>query len=157
MDDVDPNQRKPARRTRVLRARDVMPPFDQILPPLDGGSTESAQALPVPGGNSDGGVEGCFVTDAAGGLPPVEAEEIPIYDLAENILAEQRRVAGRRRRGPGRPEERPVVSSRHRSLEFSALDLGVQDLREVQRIIAEIVARDIERLCRRPEQPAYAC
>jgi len=74
--------------------------------------------------------------------------EIPSYDLAENILAEQRRAAGRRRRGPGRVEDEPVavapVGATHAS--------PVQDLPELQRVVAEIVARDIERLCRGPDR-----
>lgn len=114
------------KRGKVLRAADVMPPFDK-----------SAQ-------------------------PPEDGVEIPSYDLAENILAEQRRAAGRRRRGPGRVEDEPVtpapVGANHYSpvqgaKGFSPL-LASQDLLELQRVVAEIVARDIERLCRRPERPS---
>ena len=104
----------PTKRGRVLRATDVIPPFNQ-----------NAQ-------------------------PPQDGAEIPSYDLAENILAEQRRAAGRRRRGPGRVEPEPAglapVGATHAS--------PVQDLSELQHVVAEIVARDIERLCRRPERPA---
>ncbi len=86
--------------------------------------------------------------------PLEDGVEIPSYDLAENILAEQRRAAGQRRRGPGRvgagPCACPPVLGQSQG---SALaDLASQDLLELQRVVAEIVARDIERLCRRPDR-----
>ena len=69
--------------------------------------------------------------------------EIPKFDLAEQILAEQRKLSSVKRKGPGkkaqvrspngvessiRPIEEPLIGS------------------EQERIIAEIVARDIENL-----------
>jgi hypothetical protein len=105
---------KPQRR-RVLRATDVIPPFDK-----------NAQNV------EDGG-------------------EIPSYDLAENILAEQRRAAGRRRRGPGRVGAGPRACPSEGDHSGSPLHAS-QDLLELQRVVAEIVARDIERLCRKPDR-----
>jgi hypothetical protein len=85
---------------------------------------------------------------------PRDGAGIPIYDLAENILAEQRRAAGRRRRGPGRAEEEPAASSANTGVSVAAPAWASGDLAELQRLVAEIVAHDIERLCRRPERPA---
>ncbi len=127
MDDMD-NSSKP-RRGRVLRATDVIPPFDK---------------------------------DAQ---PPEDGVKVPSYDLAENILAEQRRAAGRRRRGPGRAGPEPAGAAAvgatgpqtHKSAFGSPTHASpAQDLPELQRVVAEIVAHDIERLCRRPDRPAYA-
>jgi len=89
--------------------------------------------------------------------PPEDGVEIPSYDLAENILAEQRRAAGQRRRGPGRAEAELIVSARAGARDLSPLPSGpaAQDLLELQRVVAEIVARDIERLCRRPDRSSY--
>jgi len=137
-------------RGRVLRATDVIPPFDKDAQPPEGGV------------------------------------EIPSYDLAENILAEQRRAAGRRRRGPGRvgaepagpafagatgPQTHTSALGRGSPTQNFALEaqspthaspvqgptqvLPVQDLLALQRVVAEIVARDVERLCRRPDRSAH--
>ncbi len=88
------------------------------------------------------------------GQPPEDGVEIPSYDLAENILAEQRRAAGQRRHGPGRGEGEPVAPVSVGAKDLSPL-LASQDLLELQRVVAEIVARDIERLCRRPDRSSY--
>jgi hypothetical protein len=108
----------PTKHGRVLRARDVIPPFDK-----------NAQ-------------------------PPKDGVEIPSYDLAENILAEQRRAAGRRRRGPGRAGAGPGACPQKAGHGDPPLRAS-QDLLELQRVVAEIVARDIERLCRKPDRSTY--
>jgi len=137
VDDMDHKDAGPGPRARPcegshrgqpLRAMDVIPPFDK---------------------------------DAQ---PPEDGVEVPSYDLAENILAEQRRAAGRRRRGPGQVAFEPVgpipVGATGPQTQTSAFGspthaLPVQDLLELQHVVAEIVARDIERLCRRPDRSAH--
>lgn len=114
----------PVKRGRVLRAADVIPPFGKNVQPREDGV------------------------------------EIPSYDLAENILAEQRQAAGQRRRGPGASggtktdDRRPTTEGGAvlRSLSSVFRDPAAPDLPELQRVVAEIVARDIERLCRRPDR-----
>ena len=81
-------------------------------------------------------------------LAEQEKTEIPRFDLAEEIMAEQRKITAIKRKAPGKkskaekaePEAEPAD---HTTIEQPALTLPEQD-----RIIAEIVARDIERLCR---------
>jgi hypothetical protein len=142
VDEVNHNS-KP-KRTRILRATDVIPPFGKSTPPLDNGEAgvEPPQVMSAQMG--EGGV-------TAGPLP-TGAGEVPAYDLAENILAEQRRAAGRRRRGPGRME--PAAVLKRPGAKVSTSDWASQGLLELQRIVAEIVASDIERLCRRPDRSA---
>lgn len=114
----------PVKRGRVLRAADVIPPFGKNVP------------------------------------PPEDVGDIPSYDLAENILAEQRQAAGQRRRGPGAgggtktDDRRPATEGAAvlRSLSSVLRDPAAPDLPDIQRVVAEIVARDIERLCRRPDR-----
>ncbi len=152
------NRSSKAKRIRVLRAMDVMPPFDKSTPSSDPGATD----VPGPQFRLPGPAEMKKAREECvpGGIGPTarplprDGAGIPIYDLAENILAEQRRAAGRRRRGPGRAEEEPVAVSADAGVRVSAPDWASGDLPELQRIVAEIVARDIERLCRRPERPA---
>jgi hypothetical protein len=80
---------------------------------------------------------------------PVDENGIPAFDLAESILAEQRRIAtgkrtrarGARREGMGdSPPARPAV----------AAPAQPYDLAELHQIVAGIVSRDIERLCTGP-------
>jgi hypothetical protein len=92
----------------------------------------------------------------AGEQWPADGVEIPTFDLAENILAEQRRTAARRRRAPDRMEDEPAAQGESAGVRIFVPDLGSQNLLELQRIVAEIVARDIERLCKRPARPPYA-
>jgi hypothetical protein len=148
------------KRTRVLRAADVIPPFDKCVRPADNGRTEAQppQVPPPQANDHEDGPEGCCVPGPNGlSARPVPADAgIPVYDLAANILAEQRRAAGRRRRKPGRTEQQPVASFRSVGARVPVAGLASQDLLELQRIVAEIVARDIDRLCRRPDRPAPA-
>jgi len=136
------------KRTRVLRAADVLPPFGELP---DGAGPEaidceSSEHAAQPAGDSDPADRA--TPDAE---PPSAADaEIPKYDLAENILAEQRRVAARRRRAPGQAQEQPVAAPQYGGFKPSLAELPSDDLPELQRIVAEIVARDIDRLCRRP-------
>ena len=71
---------------------------------------------------------------------------IPKFDLAEQIMAEQRKIAAIRRKGPGKitkaqQQKQPVESIAHTVTPPPILS-------EQEQIIAEIVARDIEKLCR---------
>jgi hypothetical protein len=76
-----------------------------------------------------------------------ETPEIPSFDLAEEIMAEQRKVTAVKRKAPGKKTEaqglKPVTRIDDHSIEKPKLLLSEQD-----KIIAEIVARDIEKLCR---------
>jgi hypothetical protein len=143
-------QRTPPKRVRVLRATDIIPPFDNVPAPADAGghepqTPEPATPDPVQVDEQSAGIDDQESTD----MEPAEGD-VPKYDLAENILAEQRRVASRRRRAPSQPQEEPEASPEPKAAETSAIELPCEDLPELQRVVAEIVARDIERLCRRP-------
>jgi hypothetical protein len=82
-------------------------------------------------------------------LPPTRQKEfeMPSFDLAEDIMAEQRKITAIKRKAPGnkikaqspKPQVEPVGYAIGRPTTASP---------EQDRIIAEIVARDIKRLCR---------
>jgi hypothetical protein len=87
-----------------------------------------------------------------------KSSEIPKFNLAEQILAEQRKIAAIRRRGPGKRAEAPkqqrkaepdpILQEDHKT---AAQSTGYTTkpppiLSEQEQIIAEIVARDIEKL-----------
>jgi hypothetical protein len=74
-----------------------------------------------------------------------EASEIPKFDLAEQILAEQRKVTAVKRKAPIK-KDGPAAQER----EAESIGCGIQQppavLSEREQIVAEIVARDIDRL-----------
>jgi len=89
-----------------------------------------------------------------------EGNDIPKFDLAEEIMAEQRRITAIRRKGPGQkieaPSEEEEVERDFTSQEDDEMEgwsigytIGQPPpmLSEQEKIIAEIVARDIEKLC----------
>jgi hypothetical protein len=136
-------------KTDILRARDIMP---GTAPPY---KKEETHQKPKSQNDSENTTR---LADAA----PILAEEekpaesvskqqekteIPRFDLAEEIMAEQRKITAIRRKAPGkkfeaqpeRPQTKPVGYGIERSIPWQA---------EQDQIIAEIVARDIEKLCR---------
>ena len=75
-----------------------------------------------------------------------ENNGIPQFDLAEQIMAEQRKNASVRRKGPGRKVGAP---KQKRKVEPVGHTIKPQPaLPEQEQIIAEIVARDIKKLCK---------
>jgi hypothetical protein len=84
--------------------------------------------------------------DPSGAEPPAQIKsEVPKFDLAENIMAEQRKTTAGRRKAPGVKE---VLQTQERKVLSTACNVESQrvSLLEEDRIIAEIVARDIARL-----------
>lgn len=73
--------------------------------------------------------------------------EIPQFDLAEEIMAEQRRISAIRRKAPG---TKVVPEKREQETKPVGRTTGQpQPIKpDQEKIIAEIVARDIESLCR---------
>ena len=159
MDEVDQNARP--KRVRALRATDIMPPFDKIPAAADAGGSELEPPSPAAlepvhtESRTDSDLDADFgeTSPAWQDAEPSSADGgvIPRYDLAENILAEQRRVAAKRRRAPSQSGDAPLDPPKPSDLKPSEPELPSEDLPELQRIVAEIVAKDIERLCRRPD------
>jgi len=73
-----------------------------------------------------------------------ETGGIPKFDLAEQIMAEQRKIAAKKRKGPGRKVETPRPPRKAESTASYAAPSPI--LSEQRRIIAEIVSRDIKKL-----------
>ena len=75
-----------------------------------------------------------------------EMNGIPKFDLAEQIMAEQRKSVSVMRKGPAkriRPPKQPrKVEPISHAIRLQGVSLGYEH------VISEIVARDIERLCR---------
>lgn len=76
-----------------------------------------------------------------------ETTEIPQFNLAEEILAEQRKITAIRRKAPGVQKE-PKLEALKAQPSGHATERSAGTEPEQNSIITEIVARDIERLCR---------
>jgi hypothetical protein len=140
-------------RADVLRARDVIPPYEEEPP---GESKPQETSEQTASSNATAETERREeetphedITEAGAGSPgiPQENGEIPRLDLAEKIMAEQRRITSIRRRAPGEGRESETAE-----IETGPVVGPVEQHRPAQsdqeRIIAEIVTRDIEKLCR---------
>jgi len=76
-----------------------------------------------------------------------EEAEIPRFDLAEKIMAEQRKITAIRRKGPGKKTKAEREQLQAKPVSYTIKQPGSEQT-EQNRIIAEVVAKDIERLCR---------
>ena len=109
------------------------------------------------------------VPEASESRPSDGRGEIPKFDLAEQILAEQRKITAIRRKAPGKPQRLPSQDGAAgkkteprpsdgrgeppaHDWEAESIGYTIQQppltLSEQGQIIAEIVARDIEKLLR---------
>jgi len=102
--------------------------FEATTSPLAGGKANRAKDLP---------------TEPAGAVR--ETSKIPKFDLAEQILAEQRKITAIRRKAPGQKPKVPDQQTQAKSIGYTR---PPPTLSEQEQIIAEIVARDIEKLYR---------
>ncbi len=75
-----------------------------------------------------------------------EKSEIPKFDLTEQIMAEQRKITAIRRKGPGKLTKPPKKLHPAESIAHNFEPRPI--LSEQGQIIADIVARDIEKFCK---------
>ncbi|MBW8040784.1 MAG: hypothetical protein FVQ85_12375 [Planctomycetes bacterium] len=156
----------PQRKGDILRARDIIPgarPYGNAGGrETDSQQTETNEATrpaepkrsPATKLVGDNVPEiGSEQAKAVGDMPGVASKteqpgsKIPRFDLAEEIMAEQRRITATRRKAPGQQyeaqrqvwEAEPVGDTPGRP---------VPTLSEQEQIVADIVASDIEKLCR---------
>jgi hypothetical protein len=146
--------------TDVLRAEDILPPYnkkhrpEQDLPATQPGQIKDISSQKVreqslkkaassrslsQSKHADTGVSG--PTDTV-----QKVNEIPKFDLAEQIMAEQRKITSIRRKAPGQKTKIPDSQTRIESTGYVVEP--TRALSKKERIIAEIVARDIEKLYR---------
>ena len=147
--------------TDVIRADDIVPPYnkekhrEQDLPTTqagrrkdissqDGHKQTLKEATPSLSASRPQHAE----TGATGpGDVVLKVNEIPKFDLAEQIMAEQRKITAIRRKAPGKKTKTPDQRPRIQSTGY-AIKQPPPTLSEHERIIAEIVARDIGKLYR---------
>jgi hypothetical protein len=109
--------------TDILRAEDILPPYTE----------KSHQHRKQP--------------DKSNPIDTVQkAGEIPKFDLADHIMSEQRKTAAIKRKGPDRIDK---TINHKQNVRYADYNIKQQlKLSQGEQIIAEIVARDIQKLCR---------
>ena len=151
------NSRMRPNMEKVLRAMDVIPPFDSHGGPPGPDVTHTYRPPAPMGARSEGSTQGEMPSAVAlepVSPPPEGGDDIPTFDLGEKILAEQRRMTARKRKGPGVPE--PAVDPESNGIEdetppaarVASTETVPDDVAQLQQIVADIVSRDIERLCK---------
>jgi hypothetical protein len=116
--------------TDILRAEDVVPPYNMNVEQKRILREDAAFVEQDVSSNNDWNQQG---------------GEIPKFDLAEQIMAEQRKITAVRRRAPGQKTKTPDRKPQTQSSQYTFKPFV---LSEQEKIIAEIVARDIQKLCR---------
>ena len=137
---------KPGRKKKgdndVLRAGDIVPPYGEVAgAPKKKTSRKDVSASP------EKAKAKAETKTAKSVAAERQAGDIPRLDLDKQILAEQRKVTSVRRRGPAGKSEAPDKTAQAASARRRAVQ-AVPELSEKDHVIAEIVARDIQRLCR---------
>lgn len=145
----------------ILRKRNIIPPHDNTTSknletqnssgaaemsthkdtgsiPIETMPAKGAAPLPKPAANINEKKE----VETSEKIP-----EIPSFDLADEIMAEQRKITAIKRKAPGQKTEAQRLKPETRIVDHS-IEQPQPLLSEQEKIIAEIVARDIERLCR---------
>ena len=120
----------------ILRARDIMPPYNTDK---RGENKEKEDGKEAEAGRRDD-AKPLGIKEIGQGK-----SEIPRFDLAEEIMAEQRKITAIKRKSP----ERKVEAETLRGVESFRYALEPQGFTTTGHgdIIAEIVARDIKKLC----------
>jgi hypothetical protein len=96
-------------------------------------------------------LEDIIPLSAETGTKPVR-NEVPRFDLAEEIMAEHRKVIATKRKSPGQKSDTQIEAGTQQVIEPQPVSRPVIPKPDTvllipDQIIAEIVARDIERLC----------
>jgi hypothetical protein len=122
----------------ILRARDIIPG----TPPPHKKKTNQKPESQKTGENT---IQSAVAAEIS---TQKEKAEIPRFDLAEEIMAEQRKITAVKRKAPGKKTEVERLEPQAQPVGYTTIEQPAPTLPEQDRIIAEIVARDIERLCR---------
>ncbi len=114
-------------KPKVLRINDIIPPFDKKP---QKSQPDKAASMPI--------------MSAA----PVAKEEIkadvPKFNLAEDIMAEQRRLSANKRVAP--IGKIPIQQITSKGAAGRAMEMPIPEDTEIDEIITQIVSKDLERL-----------
>ncbi|MHC4061437.1 MAG: hypothetical protein ACYSUC_01875 [Planctomycetota bacterium] len=135
-------------REDVLRARDIMPPYKEDAHEAPK-TPEESESSASPTAETESGEKEDDTGQAQGEDAEAQRKEIeiPRFDLAEKIMAEQRKITAIKRKAPGGQTERKTEGPADKPAGHTIAQPTSATPVE-HKIIADIVARDIERLLR---------
>jgi hypothetical protein len=117
-------------KSDILRAHDILPPYDKP-------AQQPTQRKHIePAGDEKPRKD----------PPQTEKHDIPTFDLAEKILAQQREAASFKRKSPTGEDKPAAVEQVKPAIPIISAKLRQPAAAHSDSLIAEIVARDIERL-----------
>lgn len=134
----------------ILRAADIVPPYRQETQ-REAKSQEGSEDAGAVSASTEKSREAARAPGKDAAEAPAESageqrerSDIPRFDLAEEIMAEHRKITAVRRRGPS---ERKGTTATESEAEpgGQAVERFMPAQSEGDKILAEIVARDIER------------
>ncbi len=147
----------PQSKKDVLRAHDIMPPYDQNTPAqntkkkpivfneITAEEKEALREIPVPIEAIDTPKTPPSTKETSNSAMDENKTDIPRLDLAEKIMAEHRKITAVRRKAPSQKiaiqEIPPTPKPATRADWITRLNPNNEQ------IITEIVARDIAKLC----------
>jgi len=143
-------------RSDVLRAKDIVPPFNHEESQQHNSAesfkenfsasktkgTRDSNSLEQKNSQDRLSAEAANTKDTKG---EQESSEVPKFDLAEDIMAEQRKVTAARRKAPSQRSQVVPIRNQAKVIGY-ALEQLANAPKEHEKIIAEIVAADIEKL-----------
>ena len=145
------NNRMRANMENVLRAMDVIPPFDPHSVSVGSDSGPEPMVSPAPPER----VVPTPELTIGKPTPRPNEEVVPTLDLGEKILAEQRRRTARTRKAPGSQESSTTPEPQRETLSTEDAVGATTGLTELQELVSDIVARDIARLYAGVERSSY--
>jgi len=140
----------------VLRAKDIVPPYNGEIRSTEAAkgtqSHTSQQAANRPAHDitvnaADSKMTSDDFNQVEHTVSRRDDGQVPRFDLAEDIMAEQRKITGLRRKGPRKSSEGADLQEPITSFGQNIFQ-PIQSEFEQQQIVSEIVARDIEKLFR---------
>jgi hypothetical protein len=145
-------------RDETLRAGDIIPLYDNKEDLKPGHQKDKAGDKKDSSGRKKHSLEDSVPQDSNNNLQPPEDSEgrrnenkqredaVPKFDLAEEIMAEKRKISAAKRKSP---DKKSRAQSQQAQLTSYISNLPTPVLSEQEQIIAEIVAKDIDELCGR--------
>lgn len=127
------------KKDKILRAKDIIPPYNTKIPqeqnrPLKNELTQ----------DTDADTEISDMLLSSHEELSRQKIEIPQFDLAGQILSEQRKIASIKRQKPSQKNKKAIF--RPKTLSTNPIFKPPAMLSQQGKIIAEIVARDIQKL-----------
>jgi hypothetical protein len=127
------------KKDEVLRAKDIIPPYNRKIPQEQNHPLKD-ELIQHTGTNS----ESADMLASKHEETARQKTEIPQFDLAGQILSEQRKIATIKRQRPGQKNKKANLKPKTLSTDSTFKPPII--LSQQGKIIAEIVARDIQRL-----------